>query len=389
MGSVSFEAKRQALEAVSVWTVHMHFPAFGDLPAKDFYWSSGEKIELEDGHTYIGQLKNIPRGRFQKDRGNDYAEFSAANPEGALYAQIQPYEDLIERTVCIIRECYALDVSLYESEIKYYGYLKDFTINDSEHSVDFTSLSDMSRPGFLVGNRILTRERCGTEFNVNGLNDPAFHKCGWTTPQGGNPLFCSKLFDGVDGCIAHNNTHRFYAVPALSTVAIEVVPSGEIDPGGWDHDSGPCFLEWVRVLMADGSTMRIENVTAGMETMGYDVFDDDKLVSGIVLDHFVDKSRSIDMANFDGVELAVRYNHLFYTGNRLYVPVAGLIGETAFGMDFAQKRLRTTLNSLHKRFGAFTLHNLRTSTNNYIVTDEKEHVFVFVHNEKPILPFGI
>lgn len=386
MGSISFEAKRQSLDATSVWTVHLHFPAFGLLPAKDFYWSSGEKIELEDGNIYVGQLRSVPRGRFQKDRGNDYAEFSVSNPEGEIYAQLQPYENLVEKAVCIIREAFALDIDLFESEIRYYGYIKDFTVNDGDHSVDFTSLSDMSRPGFLVGNRILTRERCGTEFNVNGLNDPAFHKCGWTTPQGGNPVFCSKLFDGVDGCNAHNNTHRFYAVPALSTVAIEVIPSSDIDPGGWDHESGACFASWVRVLMADGTTLPIGKVQPGMKNMGYDVFDNDKLIPSIVLDHFTDTVRSVDIANFDGVVLGVRYNHLFYIGNRLYVPVAALGQNLAFGMDSARKPVQATLRKINKLFGAVSVHNLRTSSHNFIVTDSNAEIFLFVHNEKPILP---
>lgn len=236
MASISYEKKRTDPEAVAVWTVHLRFPVFELLAEKNWYWAtSGDSygIQLADGNTYVRQLATIPRGRHQRDRGNDYAEFSVANPDNDIYNEFLPYEDLCERGEVVICECYEIVPEVFEEEIRFVGNIKDFTLDETDNTLRFTCYADTSRSGFLVGNRILTRDRCGTAFNINGVNPPETHVCGWQTEQGGNPLFCSKLYEGVDGCLAHNNGHRFYAVPALTTATVEVIDPGTIGgPGG-------------------------------------------------------------------------------------------------------------------------------------------------------------
>lgn len=246
MPSAFYEAQRTKKDAVAVWTVHVHFDAFFELPEKDFYWSTAEGgIELVDGNTYIHALASIPRGRQQRDRGNDYSEFVVANPEASVLDEFEDYQDICEKGEVTICECYEIieGQGIYEEEIKFFGYIKDFNVDETDHTIKFTAMSDMSRSGFYVGGRVLTREKCGTEFNFDGLIAASIHPCGWQVAQGGNPDFCSKLADGVDGCKAHNNFHRFYAVPALSTAEITVLPGdGTIiggGGGGWEYESGP------------------------------------------------------------------------------------------------------------------------------------------------------
>lgn len=376
MASALFELERAKTEAVAVWTVHIAFPASGDLPAKDFYWATGKNIELEDGNVYTQILTEVPRGRHQSGRGNDYAEFNAGNVDYSVYQEIYPYQDLIEKGYVTIRKAYEVSRDLWESEIEFIGYLKDFTLDDTDKSFKFQVSSDMSRTGFLVGNRIMTRERCGTEFNINGTEDPEFHRCGWQTAQGGNPLFCSKKEKGVDGCESHNNTHRFYAVPALTTAPVTV---SSISGGGWDP---PCFADSAFVLMADNSLKPINRVKRTDKHLGFDVFDNDRLLPGEVLNTQKTLVDSICVADFDLARLEVRHDHLFYIGNRTYLPVAALGQNPAHGLNIEKKHATSDLLSVERSFEKLFVYNLQTSTNNYIVTDRDARFFYFVHNRK-------
>lgn len=295
MASASYEAKRNLNEVVAVWTAHISFPAYAGLLAKNFYWSTADQIELEDGNIYVRQLTDIPKGRHQHDRGNDYAEISVSNPDHTLYNQLLPYEDLIEKCSITIREAYEIETDYYHSEIKFKGFLKDFSQTDQGQNLKITATSDMSRSGFPVGNRILTRERCGTEFNINGLISPTISLCGWQTAQGGNPLYCSKRLEGVDGCKAHNNEARFYAINGISTAVVTVVGSGDGGGGdtGWFYNSGSCFDDKVHVLLDDWTTIPINQVTLEHRVMGCSIFEDDKLLSADVWMTFQHKIKDI------------------------------------------------------------------------------------------------
>lgn len=387
-----FDLQLALNEAVAIWTVHLHFPILEDIPAKDFYWATGKNIELEDGNIYEQILTTIPKGRHQTGRGNDYLEFSAVNIDYSLYQQLLPYQDLIERCECTVRKAYEFTQDLYVSGIEFVGYIKDFTLDGTDKSFKLTVNSDMSRSNFFAGNRILTRERCGTEFNFNGLLSADDSLCGWQTGQGGNPIFCSKLENGVDGCNDHNNRHRYVAVPALSTADVQIVIPGlglgGSDGSGWINGGGPCFAETVYVLMSDLSTKPIHQVTTDDTTIGFDIFDEDRLISAEVLHTLKTEVDEIWTADFEFARLELRKDHLFYLGKRMFTPVAFLGSRMAVGIDSAQKPSTSRLYSIDRSIENLFVYNLHTTSNNYIVTDRYARFFYFVHNNKPvILPY--
>lgn len=392
MASALFEEQRDATTAVAVWTVHIFFPAFQDLPAKNFYWATSDQIELEDGNVYTRQLTDPPRGRAQRDRGNDYAEIVVSNPDNALYQDIRPYENLIEKAEVTIRECYQIEPGLYESEVRFFGSLKDFTHNHADNVLNITAMSDMSRSNYWVANRVLTRERCGTEFNFNGLGDPTVHICGWQTAQGGNPDFCTKFLDGPDGCKAHNNSHRFFAVTALATAPITIMPpasgggvggGGGGDDTGWGTQTDPCFTKNVYMLMnLEMDTLPMDQVRAGMSHVGFDPFNSDKLVDSEIIHKQINPTQSYWNAAFDQALLESAHHHLFYIGNARFMPVA-LLGENpAIGISPSKKPATSHLLSINQVMKDTLFYEFHTKSKNYIITDKNKRFFYFVHNLK-------
>lgn len=390
MGSAAFEAKRANDKAVVAWTVKIHFPAFLplDLDEQTFYWSTGDQIELEDGNVYVQKLRAVPRGRHQRERGNDYAEFSASNVDHALYQIFRPYESIIETGEVTIRECYEIELNLWESEIRFEGYLKDFTNNDKTYSLDFTALSDMSRPNHFVGNRIITRERCGTNFNVGGVLPPDYPTpCTWQTAQGGNPNFCSKFLRGVDGCEAHNNSHQYYAVEGFKIAEINILP-GDIDETGFPYESGPpCFTDNMFMVMDfDLTVLPLNEVTEGMSHLGFDIFNEDRLIESKIRKAWRHDTDHFWLAQFDMAEIETAYQHPFYVGQRHFVPVAALGEKPVLGIYSSRKRGSSVLSSIEKHTSAATFNEFRTSSGVYIICDRDKKFFYFVHNTKAELP---
>lgn len=388
MGSVAFETKRTAKEAVCVWTVHLHFPAFLEKDESDFYWSTGDNVELEDGNVYVQKLRDVPRGRHQRDRGNDYAEFAVANPENALYTEIEPYEDLIEKGEVTIRECYEIEPTLWESEIKFFGYLKDFVNNTQELELTFTAFADTSRPNHFVGNRILTRERCGTNFNTGGTILPYTPgvPCTWQITQGGNPNNCTKFLKGVDGCEAHNNTHQFYAVEGYKVAAIQIITSPG-DETGFPYESGPCFTDRMFMVMdADFNVLPFNKVRAGMKHLAFDIYDHDRLIEAEITWGSVRPTDHFYVAQFDLGSIETAGHHPFYIGDRLFTPVAALNGRSAVGLYSNKKPGQSDLNTLERVNQDDAFYEFHSTAGVYIVCDEKKRFFYFVHNTKPQLP---
>lgn len=380
--SDAFEEKRNAKEATAAWSVKVTFPAFEALPAKSFYWGT-TTFEVDD-ETFNHKLIEVPKGRHQRDRGNDYAEFQASNPNNALYNDFYPYEDLIERAEVVIKECYEIELGLYESETRFFGYLKDFTLQESDKSLKFTAMSDLSRSGFLVGGRILTRERCGTDFNVNGLISPLISPCGWQTIQGGNPLFCSKYMDGVDGCNAHNNSHRFYAIKGLSDAEVQVIAGST---QGFPYQTGTsCFIGGTFVLMADWSLKEIQEVKKGDYVLGFDVFTD-RLKPSKVLDTIKHTPNQYERGYLGrgGIvkEFGITREHLFYKGSSIFKPYGATIGETVQGLLKDGKRAEIASIDSETVFGEVSTYNLYTETGTYMITSEDLEVIAKVHNLKP------
>lgn len=386
--SAEYEAERNSKGAVVVWMLHLHFDAFFDLPAKDFYFSTvkGTTELFLNGNVeqFTGKLASTPQGRHQRESRNDYAEFSLGNSHNATYQDFLDYEPLIEKGEVLIMECYEIgrESGYYEGETRFVGYLKDFTVNESDQSLDFTCVSDMSRTGFAVGARILTRERCGTLFNYGGLNSPEYHPCGWQVNMGGNPDFCSHYLKGVDSCVAHGNPHRFYAVPALSVASIYFVQQGEVD---FPYNTDGCFAEDTCIVLPDWSIRPIQHHTKGL-IKAYDIF------TGKILDtkieefqkHWVDE---VAIAQFETGSLISTRAHLFNESDVRYAPLGGLVGKTVVGLGLDRKDAQNTLTRLHRLFVPQWVYNYSTESSTILVTDSKMSYIWKTHNRKANTPY--
>jgi hypothetical protein len=386
MASIAYEEKRNAKTAVAVWSVKVSFPLYRTTAAKTFYWGTTD-FEV-DGENFQKILTEVPRGTHQRDRGNDVAQFTVANPNNAIYNEFYAHEDLIERATVEIKECYEIEQGYFESEIRFDGFLKDFTLDESDKSLKFTALSDLSRTGFLVGGRILTRERCGTDFNYNGVISPLISPCGWKTVQGGNPIFCSKFLKGVDGCQSHNNSHRFYAVQGLSDAEVQVISGSG---SGFEYSTGgSCFIAGTLILMADFSLKKIEDVRKGEYVLGFDIFTD-KLMPSRVLDrmeHFPNSYEKGFLSKGNKVrEFGVTREHLFYKGSAIFKPYGATIGETVQGIEKDGKRCQIASIDSETIFKNVSVYNIHTATGTYLISSEDSEVIVKVHNYK--LPIDV
>jgi len=385
MASILYENQRKNPSAVVAWVLHIHFDEFFDIPAKDFYFATTRGMETDfdtGGEEIRGLLSGVPLGRQQRERGNDYAEFVLANPHNDTYQDFLDYEDLIERGKVRIFQCFQIEKDYWEGEQRFYGYLKDFTLNETDKTLEFTCVSDMSRTGFLVGARILTRERCGAEFNYNGARDPLYDPCGWTLAQGGNPLFCSKYLRGVDGCIAHGNAHKFYALPALSIAAIEFVPDTEID---FPYDTRACFTKKMHVVLPDWSIVPISEKREGI-ILATDIFSGE-IVEAEILDfqeHLVNSVLMIETAR--GAVIETRREHLFRQTGAFFLPAGVGQGKWFEGYDASKKAAQDRFLALEDVFEDQTVYNYQTSAHTFLVTDEKMTFLWDVHNNKPVLP---
>ena len=369
------------------WTVAIHFPAFEEFTAKSLYYSTAVNLDLGDSKNYLPLIQMV-RGRHQRDRGNDYAEFNIINADSLPYQDFYPYEDLIEMAQVVINECVLVEDTFWEKEQRFFGYIQDYTLDDKNKTINFTAISDMNKEGRLIGS-VISRERCDAEFNYNGLIAPEYHICGWQTAQGGNPIFCSRLLTGVDSCTEHNNTHRFHALRGLVDAPVTIISDNEPSTG-FEYKSDACFTASMRVLMADKTLKPINEVGQGDKILGFDIFDNDKLIEGEVLERFDHLAKEILIAKFYSGRLRAiietTNEHLFYIGNRQFLNCGSLEGsrsvKQAYGINSEQKPLKSPLIAKERSFERCSLHNLHTTTNNFIITDELEEIFFFVHNNK-------
>lgn len=384
MASAIYEQRRQEKNVPTAWLVHIHFDEFQSLPEKDFYFSSTKNMEinLDTGTNEIrGLLSAFPLGRHQRDRGNDYAEFVLVNPNNTTYQDFVDYQPIIERGELTIYQCLLVDKNFWEGEIRFVGYLKEFTLNEADKTLDFTAMSDMSRTGFAVGVRILTRERCGTEFNTNGLNSALYHACGWQTSQGGNATFCSKYLKGADGCISHGNAHRFYALPALSVADITFVQDGTVD---FPYETGSCFTKNMFVVLPDWSITPINRLRENDFVMGFEIS------TGILKPtkilqferHF---SENVINAEFSLGTVETTPEHLFRKKNAIFAPIGALRGKFVEGLCADKSESVNKIENISKMEDNI-VYNYRTELNTYIVTDEQRSFYWQVHNNKQRTP---
>lgn len=391
MASVEFEAIRNKVDAVTVYLIHIHFDAFFEIPEMDFYFATtayveaylnGEDIKFED------YLRDYPSIRHQTDRGNDIAEFVLNNPSNEIYARFQPYEQIIERGYVKIYQAFEIEKDYYEHEIVFVGYLDDFTVNEADKTVDFTVFSDMSRPNHLVGNTILTRERCRAEFNYGGVHPPdALRLCTWQVIQGGRDDYCSHYLTGVDSCEAHNNPHQFAAVEGLATAEVTIVSSTE-NPQGFPYGTnGACFTENAFIVMADGSVKSINLIQEGDLILGVDLFDGFQRKPAKVLGTEKHIVTEIVVAEFEsGTVLEVSKDHPFRIKDATFARIGTLEGKRVLGQGKATKAEFDTVKSLTKSIEVVSVFTFRTELGNYIVTDANRLFEYDVKNSKPHTP---
>src|SRR5689334_1403405 len=123
---ITFETIRNSNEAVAIWLIHLHFDAFLSIPAKDLFFSSTEDVDFPIDNTgdkrFIGRLmKDVPKGKHQRDRGNDTAEFSFLNTGNQTYQDFLAYRDIMKRGKVNIYHCLGFGGGYYEGEIRFVG----------------------------------------------------------------------------------------------------------------------------------------------------------------------------------------------------------------------------------------------------------------------------
>lgn len=389
MASEQFEAIRNSDTSTTVWCVYVNIPESLEFSEKEFCWSTLDNVELEDGNTYRKMLVNPPACRHQRDRGNDYAEFTIFNKNNALHAQLFPFQDYLETAKVIIRECYQIDLDYFESEIVWYGFIKDFSLNDADKTIQFNCISDMSRDNRRVSSRVMTRERCGTNFSFGLLPSDAKTPCTWQTSQGGNPNYCSKFYTGIDGCEAHNNTHQFYAVTGLSNAVVEVTPNLQGYLGGFDYRIDECFTANTLVLMADGTCKPINKIKAGEYVLAFDVFDNDKIVISKVNSVSSKIVNEILITHFNDGIFETTAGEMFYLGSQQFAQITNLIGKTVQSMDKDKNVLKSHLLDTRVSIEIASVHNLETEHSTFMVTDRFEKIFKRVHNQKAFVDYSV
>lgn len=227
MADQYFEQERNSSNAHQVWCVDITLPAFGDYNELTIYLAT-LPIEV-DGVDYSTRnanrfsLINTPTWNSNDNATSDGGQFSASNASG-LWTVLTPYRNVIKKAYIVVKE--ALQVHLYGQATSFYvsetiteGYLRTCEL-PGKTEVAFTYVSDITNPDKLIAARILTSQTCVKKFNVGGLLSATVDPCGWQTAQGGNGSFCSLKKDGIDGCKAHNNEHRFGAVEEIATATI-------------------------------------------------------------------------------------------------------------------------------------------------------------------------
>lgn len=320
MATATYEQARRNPEAQMAGGVKLAFPAFDDLPEKTVYY--GTRRFEADGEEYVPALADMPYVRSGRGLSQDGAGFQINDPKSEIYAVLQPYADVIEDTEVVIKECLKTSLDIFESEIVHNGFLEDLAWSDANLGIACSSISDMSRTGFLTGGRILAQFICAAVFNKNGLKDPAFDPCGWTLPQGGNPVFCTHKYEGTDGCVDHNNGHRYFAVEGLATAHVQLY-DGPI--GGFPYGSHQptCFTPKTLVWMGDGSLKPIWKVKK--DDIVWSFKPDGELIRARVKEtkkHLVDSHLSIDFGK--GRILEPTPEHLFLIAPDLFKEIGAL-----------------------------------------------------------------
>lgn len=230
MATEAYELARKSKSTLMAGGVTLRFPAFDALPAKTLRLGT-MRFEADD-EEFKSALKDMPQTRGQRGLGQDYSEFTVNDPQIKWYELIKLYEPVFEDTSVTVKECLFTKDQFFESEIVLEGYIEKFSLNESDMTLRFSILSDMSRTGFKAGGRILSQRYCIAVFPVDGSLDPEFDPCEWT---------------------------RIVAVEGLTSAEIQIVSSGSC----FDYGNNPCFGMETLVWMADDSYKPIHKVKTG------------------------------------------------------------------------------------------------------------------------------
>lgn len=379
MTTPAYEAARKQNSVFMAGGVSLTFPAFDDLPEKKLFLGTRD-FEGDDGETYRTALPDMPVLSTQDGTGRDGLGFSINDPQSRWYEILKPYEDVVVDTETVCREFLKTENGIFESEIILNGFLEQMNLSESSLQIQFSAVSDMSRTGFLVGGRILTQRYCAAKFNKNGLKNPLYDVCGWTSAQGGNPVFCTHKLKGLDGCEDHLNDWRIFAVEALTSAEITTTEGG----GGFDYGNEPCFTPKTLVWMADGSYKPIWQVK------------EDDLVWSFTKEGILVKRRVLH-ADKQPVDYTLAFD---FGKNRILEPTGEhmmLIAQDLFKPAVALDAGDTVRCQGEKGWFDFAIRNnwlkeQRTFVHNFMVEDTETYFVVVgdikigVHNRKYDIP---
>lgn len=373
MTTQAYNDARKKNTAVLTGAVDITLPAFDDLPEVKIF--AGTSFFECDGNEYKPLLPELPVINNPRGLAQDTASFKVNDPNSIWASTFNLYRDVIEDTAITTKECLFTAENVFESEKTLVGFLERFSINEKDYSLDFEAISDISRTGKIAGGRILSQRFCAANFNKNGLKNPEIDPCGWTTPQGGNPIFCTHKREGVDGCIAHNNSHRFYAIEGITSGVITTYTGGTI--GGWEYGENPCFTSKMPVNLVNGTTP-IYKVKKGDLAWSFDK--NGNVAKKKVIDvrrDFVDQILILEFEH--GQKIETRPDHLFLINHNLFKK-AGLLesGDTVLryvGADWISKPV-----------WKIYLEDRRTAVYNLSIEDYHTYFVDWygVHNTKPL-----
>lgn len=210
--------------------VDITLPASGLLPAITMH-CSGKTGLVVDGNVYQNILRSLGTIKYSLGGNADATSMTIENVSQNFGVLLTDTERILDGASIVIKRAFLVDPSTntYESDVLFNGIVDGVKID--EEVVSLSVVSDMSQRGARIGNLQIT-QKCRWTFNKNASGIGP--NCNWQLAQGGDPLDCDLVFDSPDGCLGHNNQHRFGGVPTLLAKELppQVYPEG-VDPSGW------------------------------------------------------------------------------------------------------------------------------------------------------------
>lgn len=367
----------------SYWLVDLHLPTQGDIPAVDLYISDSEV--KANGHTYKPLLRvQKPRMIQTLGRAPDGGSITIDNIEGTIGQALLARGRNFEGAKFVLWKAFLLQNDQLGIDKWMEGDIRSASISESDQTITFQLNSDLLKRQSVMGAWMLS-QRCIVPFNKDGLLSPAESRCGWQVAQGGVPESCDKTEDGQNGCRAHGNLHRIVAVPAITaSLNVTTLPGGMGGGGGGFPIDGPptCFLAGTQVLMADGSSLPIEEIQVGdmvLSPIYYKELEKDVVVPCRVSAVMQNTSKDWFRINCLNVTVEVTARHLFYTGAGTFRPIEDIC--TSENIRIFDPETRKFADS-EVIFRARLMREVKV----YNLTVEKSHTYfanlVAVHNEK-------